>query len=332
MFFKDKEEYEEYLRENKINEIDNNDSNYFKWTTNGEIILKECKKKNSMLDVSKYTNCIGWCMLKDNATMALIKHPFGDIRRDLNMNDYYMTIYNNILLPEIANQLQNDSARYYIATEKEYKTKSYHKQYLVTLDFKHKDEKIIHGEEILEETNRDICELNINELLKALEEYLSKQNCSKSDIKRTKQDFIKQSLFNRFIKQCDEHNHNWGILVNEKSNSARMAPLYDMECSCEINIPNKYYRKTDDGSINSLECFISQFGNQQWFKWYIEEILDNFDIEKALIKSKVETKTEIPNQYQQRYKNFFGLRFHELKQAYEKVYLRKENSEKDKAK
>lgn len=327
MFFKDREEYEEYLRKNRIDEIDSETEKYFKWTKNGEILLKECKKKNSMLDVSKYTNCIGWCMLKDNETMALIKHPFGDIRRDLNMNDYYMVIYNNILLPEIANQLQNESARYYMATEKEYKRQAYHKQYLVTLDFKQKDEEIIHGEDILEEVDKDICELNINQLLDSLEKYLKKYAYSESNIERAKQDFIKQSLFNRFIKQCDENNHNWGILVNPNRHSVRIAPLYDMECSCEINIPNRYYRRTDDGSINSLECFINQYKNQQWFKLYIEEILNNFNIEKALEKSKIETKTDIPNQYKQRYREFFGLRFHELKQAYEKVYKTKENSE-----
>lgn len=324
MFFKDKEEYENYLKKNGIYESYDEIGRYFNWTNNGEIILKECKRERSALDINRYTNCESWYILKDNETMALVKHPFGDIRRDLNINDYYTTIYNNILLPQIAHQFQNDSAIYYIATEKEYKTQSYYKKYILTVDFKRKHEKMKHGEEILEEVHNDICELNVDKLINAIEKYLNKYNFSKLDIERVRQDFIKQSFFNRFIKQCDENNHNWGILVNTHTHSVRMSPLYDMECSCEINVPTRHCRKTNDGSMNSLEHFMNQYKNEEWFGLYMKQILDNFNLEEAFEKSKQETKTDIPEEYKERYRNFFGVRFYEFKNAYEKVYKRKD--------
>ena len=136
-------------------------------------------------------------------------------------------------------------------------------------------------------------------------------NYNNQDIERIKIDFIKQSFFNRFIKQYDENNHNWGILINEKAHSARIAPLYDMECSCGINKKSKKIRVTEDGSLSSLEQFMKQFKDENWFKWYIEEINKNFDLEKAFEQSKLETNTEIPEKYKQRYKDFFARRFYE---------------------
>ena len=67
--------------------------------------------RKSTIDVDNYTNCLDWNMLKDNETMVLLKRPFGDIYRELSIDDYYIAIYNNILLPQIAKQLENESAK-----------------------------------------------------------------------------------------------------------------------------------------------------------------------------------------------------------------------------
>lgn len=156
MFFKDKEEYERYLSKNKVrNEIEDTQK-YFNWSEDGEILLEKGMLRESALEVERYTNCICWVMLKDNETMALLKSQFGDIYRDLTIDDYYIAMYNNILLPEIANQLQNQSAKYYIAKNKPTKSKGYERKYLLTIDFKTKDEEIIHGEDILEDLNEDL--------------------------------------------------------------------------------------------------------------------------------------------------------------------------------
>ena len=53
--------------------------------------------------------------------------------------------------------------------------------------------------------------------------YLEKNKINKEigvknqDIENARKDFIKQTIYNRFVKQADENNHNWGILVNQKT-------------------------------------------------------------------------------------------------------------------
>lgn len=115
MFFLDKAEYEKYLQKNEIEEYIPGQENYFNWTEDGYIRLERNKFLKSNKDVSQYTNCMGWRLLSDGKTMVLIKRPFGDIYRNLSLENYYKSLYNNILLPQVAKQFQILSAIYYLA-------------------------------------------------------------------------------------------------------------------------------------------------------------------------------------------------------------------------
>ena len=194
--FKDKQEYKEYLEKQKVKISNLNDENYFEHNDNGEIVLKKQDYNISVLDVEKYTNCINWILLKNKKTMALLKRPFGDIYRELSKELYYVSLYNNILLPQIAKQFQNKSAKYYIVAED--KSNRNMKQ-ILTVDFKEKNEELIHGEELLEESDGNINELNIQSIMKHISKYLIKNGFKSQDIDTIKKEFIKQSLFNRFV-------------------------------------------------------------------------------------------------------------------------------------
>lgn len=317
MFFKDSQEYEEYLKRNEIEEIEElkKEGHYFKWTDDGKIIIDNNKYRNSALQVDQYTNCDTWMLLDDKKTMALIKYPFGDIYRLLDKTQYYIVLYNNILLPQIAKQFGNISAKYYLAINKQKQTR------VLTLDFKEQGEGLIHGEELLEEVEGNINELEIKKILERIEEYLIEQGMSEETIQRVKIDFIKQSFFNKFIKQTDENNHNWGVLINEREKSARIAPLYDMECSCDCGTRTRHLRKVEENGGTTLESFIKHYKNEDWFQNYIGEVLENFDIDKAIEDSKSETKINIPLEYRNKYKDFFGHRIFELRSAYKKYIL-----------
>ena len=312
--FSNKEEYKEYLDKQQVDISDLENDNYLEHSTSGEIILKKQDYKISAINVENYTNCLNWILLKDKKTMALLKRPFGDIYRSLTKQQYYISLYNNILLPQIAKQLQNKSAIYYIV-EGARNTKQ-----ILTTDFKDKDEELIHGEEILEEVNGDINELEIQKIVNCIEKYLLENDAKSQDIDTIKKEFIKQSLFNRFVKQSDENNHNWGILINKKENRARIAPIYDLDCCCDIGTLRKHVRKTSDGSQYDFKAFFKEFGNNKWFENYAKEIIEDFNINKAINDAKLETKIEIPSEIKEHYKNFFGERFYELKSAY-KQYL-----------
>lgn len=327
MFFKDRKEYEKYLQKNEVEEYTYGQENYFNWTGDGYIKLENDKFLKSNKDVSKYTNCMGWRLLSDGKTMVLIKRPFGDIYRDLSLQNYYKAIYNNIILPQVAKQFQISSATYYLAKkDSKKKTKGYEPTYIVTKDFKHKDEELIHGETILEENEADINELNINQLIDNIMIYLERNGYTNANREQIRREFIKQSFFNRFVKQVDENNHNWALLVDEFDKTARMAPVYDLDCCCEIGKRGNHIRKTDDGSTVSLDAFICQYKDEEWFKKYIEEVTERFDIEKSFLDAKQETNFDMSEEYKNKYRDYFALRKRELQEAYDKVYSKNQES------
>ena len=198
MYFKDEEEYKKYLDKNKI---DNNEKNLIKYTQNffefskeGDILLRKNNYQDSQIDVEQYCACKQWILLNDGKTMCLLKNSFGDIYRDLPLKDYYIALYNNILMPQIANQLQNESAIYYFAKIINKENQKDNRRYILTLDFKNKDENLLLGEEILGDYSNT---LNINEILEKLENYLKEKNIPLENIRRIKTDFIKQSFFKK---------------------------------------------------------------------------------------------------------------------------------------
>lgn len=311
--FKDEEEYKKYLENQKISILSTFEENYFQYSKNGEIILEGKDYNLSAISVENYTNCITWILLKDNRTMALLKYPFGDIYRSLNKEQYYIALYNNILLPQIAKQLQNESAIYYIVKGNK---ESNNMRHLLTIDFKDKNEELIHGEDILEQTEGNINELNITDIIKHIEMYLRYVGVKSQYINTIKIEFIKQSLYNKFVKQSDENNHNWGILIDKEKNRARIAPIYDIDCCCEIGTTRSHIRTTQDGSKYSIKSFINDFGKYKWFKTYIQEILEDFNLDKAIKDAKYETKIDIPKDIQDYYTKFFREKYYELKSAY----------------
>lgn len=324
--FNDEKEYKEYLDRQKVNISHLDEENYFKHAENGEIIIDKQDFQVSALDVERYTNCIKWILLKDQKTMALLKRPFGDIYRNLDKRQYDISVYNNILLPQIAKQFQNKSAMYYLVKGNK---ASRNIKNILTLDFKRKNEELIYGEDILEETDGDINELNIEKIIGAIDKYLNEKGFKHQDIDIIKKDFVKQSIFNRFVKQADENNHNWGILVNKKEERARMAPVYDLDCCCDVGPLKKHKRKTNDGNTTNMQGFFEDFGSHNWFNMYIKELLEDFDINKAIEKAKKETGIEIPENIKDYYKTFFGERFYELKGAYQN-YLNEKTNENEK--
>lgn len=320
--FKDIESYKLYLDKQEVSVSSIDEYNYFQHSENGEIIIKNRDYNISGIDVGDYTNCINWILLKDNRTMALLKRPFGDVYRNLNKEQYDIALYNNILLPQIAKQLQNESAIYYIVEGNELSNNMRH---LLTIDFKNESEELIHGEEILEQADGDINELNIKNIMALIEKYLLSSGVRSQDITIIKREFIKQSLYNRFVKQSDENNHNWGILINNENNRARIAPIYDLDCCCDIGTLRKHFRTTQDGSKCSMSSFVQEFGEYEWFNTYIQEILEDFDLNKAIKDAKNTTKIEIPESIQNYYKNFFGERYYELKNAYREYINSQQN-------
>ena len=237
------------------------------------------------------------------------------------LENYHKSIYNNIVLPQLAKQFQVSSAIYYLAKkDSKRKTKGYEQTYIITKDFKDKGEELIHGEEILAENGADINELNINQLIDNIMKYLERNGYTNANREQIRREFVKQSFFNRFVKQVDENNHNWALLIDEFDKTARMAPVYDLDCCCEIGKRGRHMRKTDDGSMVTLDGFMKQYKDEEWFRKYIEELMERLDIEKSFLDAKKETNFDIPENYKETYRDYFAFRKRELQEAYHKVY------------
>jgi hypothetical protein len=322
MYFKNEKEYQEYLKQNALEQntpLTISNRNYFKWDNEGNVLLSQSKCQKSNIDMTKYSSCIGWILLDDGKTMALIKNLFGDVYRDLNKEDYNIAMYNPILLPEIAIQLQNKSAKYYLAKrETKGKEPQNSMKYVLTTDFKHKGEELVDGKEILRKMGERENELTIEKLIDTLEDYLIEYGYRSEDIKRCKRDFIKQTFFNKFIDEMDENNGNWAILINQRENRCRMAPCYDMDCSCGIAKKSKIQRKNNDGTIG-IESFILQMKSQDWFSKYIEEVDKDFDLNKAFETAEKYTSITIPDTVKNRYSTFFNAKIELVKSMKQKI-------------
>lgn len=62
---------------------------------------------------------------------------------------------------------------------------------------------------------------------------------------------------------------------------------------------------------------------------YTKEIIEDFDINKAIKNSKSETGIDIPQEVKEYYKTFFGERYYELKSAYQEYLEKGTNEEKE---
>ena len=56
------------------------------------------------------------------------------------------------------------------------------------------------------------------------------------------------------------------------------------------------------------------------------EIIESFDIEKSFLDARQETNFDMPEEYKDKYRDYFAFRRRELQEAYNKVYA--ENMEK----
>ena len=318
--FRNEDEYCNYLNKNKIDknkfeEIANSRQNYFEYDDKGRILLDFKKISESTLDVSRYSTPKGWFMFS-NTNMVLLKNIFGDVYRNLSREDYLVSKYNPVLMPHVAKQFKLRSAEYLFATDKKDKRLTY----ILTPSFLNKQEELIEGNEILENPK----ELNVSEILNQINKYCKKENINVEEIIDIERTFIKQTIFNKFIKQSDENNGNWGIIKDTLS--ARMAPMYDFDCSCEIDKNSKHERKADNGKTE-LEDILIQYKDEKWLQKYLKEIIEEFNFDKILDIVEEDYNIEIEESIVRRYKEFFKRRIQELGKIYNKIYEEKELEE-----
>ena len=320
--FKDAREKEEYLQKNKvIYDFNKLVKDYFEWDEEGNILLDSSKCCQSIRDITNYATCIGWIMLPDGS-LALLKNSLGDVDRRLNLSDYNIARYNCLLMPELARQFGLESAQYYFAKRVKNRPKTSLK-FILTTDFRNKEKKeeLVEGLDILSDDNI----FSITEIIEQMEDYLIENGARIEDIEQCKRDFLKQTLFHKFIEHTDENNGNWGI-IKDQYNHFQLAPCYDLDCACRIHKTTKKRRQCDNTKTD-LQSFIEQYKEESWLPRYLEEVMEHFSLQEAYKKVEENTKIKIPEQERIRYEAFFQEKQKELKKAYELVIVGEEKGE-----
>lgn len=333
MFFKSYEDEQRYLGKNQISGLESN--NEINWDENGKLVLQTSKCLQSSINVEDYRACIGWVMLKSSKKMALIKNCFGDINRDMTIENYYISKYNPILVPEIARQFLLEAAQYYIVTRAKGKRAS-KIDLMLTTDFRDEEQE----EELIE--GKYICgaELKTSQIIEKQQEYLMEHNASPEDMEMVRRNFIKQTIFNKFIEQTDENNGNWGIVKN-KNGRFKLAPIYDLDCTCGVSL--KGYgitKRICDNGRDDLDSIVMQYKDEPCLQEYMKYVIQNFSIEKAFEKAKINSKIDFSRIAQieknpkasvvkQRYEVFFTQNFEKLKTAYKRAFIQKDEKLQD---
>lgn len=315
MFFNERE-YNNYLNKNKVNreEVEKNNSfkkNFHEKDKNGRIILDMKKYAKSAIDISNYSTPIGWYML-DNMDMVLVKNIFGDVYRNLNEEKYNFSKYNAIIIQHLSKQFGIKSAQYYLATEKG----NTRLTYIITPSFLNKDEKLIEGNLIL----KNPMELNIDKIIKQIEAYGKDKNYNIEDIISIKHNFLKQTIFNKFVMQSDENNGNWAVVEN--GINAKFSPIYDYDCSCGVETKTKHLRCSNNGNTE-IKDVLEQYKEEKWLQKYVKDAISKVNFERV-IEDIEDNGINIEEKTLNNYRKFFKERKLELEQSYNEVYEQKE--------
>lgn len=327
--FRDKNELELYLQKNGCL----NETTYL---LNG-LYFKRSKKdgvielsKRDIVTSTKYLGnaaaALEWVFLTDSS-MALIKNYYPDLCRMYSNDERNIMINNNYILPEIAHQFNLHSAEYHRCRFKNISNKNPKLEYTLTQSFLKPNEELIHGIDIVQDSEKSpsTSDLKISNQLTKLTNYLKLRGISVSDINDIKRDFIKQSIFNRFTKQADEHNGNWGIIYDGKR--ARLADCYDLEISSgmtnKVSKLSIYERLADDNS-SSLNSIITQYKDLPWMQEYLQEVLSSININNAIEVAKTVHIANISEKTENYFKEFYDNRKNELQQVYDTLYVKKE--------
>lgn len=326
----------------------------FEKDSKGNIIIEDGTYVSSKLNTTQYNFTNGWILLSQpgtinregvQGTMALVKSYIPDKYPGYyDESDKEILRANNFVMPEIAKQFELEAAEYYnvvfedgeeLKNRENYIIEGRTKKqkikpktrYLLTPSFRRNNEKMVHLSDFL--TDKD--ELDARKLLDEIRTYLLRENVVASDIDNVLREFIKQSIFNKFIDFSDEHNLNTGILISndKKEKRARLAPCYDLDFSGGVyNITDggypKFFLRHNGNGGNTLTSILAVFFTK-FERDYLAEIIPKIDIEEAIKTGEENGNLKLSEIARQRYKDFFRNQQEELESFYEN-YCRNYNN------
>lgn len=186
--------------------------------------------------------------------------------------------YCNVLIaPEIAKQFRIESAQYFLG--KSDRKDGIERMYSLTPSFLKEDEELINAYDILE-SKRDIISWSVGGILGVLGRKLSYRFVDETSIQKINFDVLKQTFFNKVIKNTDDV-YNWGIIL-KKDNSMRLAPAFDFDFSFDIYTARKRQRLSSNYSTR-IEDFMRDYKSYPGFQQFVQDCIKNFDINEIFM-------------------------------------------------
>lgn len=263
--------------------------------------------------------------------MCLVKNPLGDVFKSIKESGKNISLYNNILLPYMAQEAFGvESVKYFLAKF----VGDGHKinvkpdaKYLISLDAKNDGEEVIEGWNMVHDSAVEDFGNFFSARTYAMTEYLRLRKVPEHRIQEITDELIRQEIFKKFVRYVDNHNANWAIGVDGRN--VRLFPIYDLDLCCEADYASEIETQTDEGQVD-LKSFIIQYKDLPWMERYLEEIIENSDMDKIFETSFERTKTAIPDEIKDYYKQFFNKRIKELEEAYNEITSERQEGDEDK--
>lgn len=241
-----------------------------------KIDFRKVRDNNGRVMVNKLNSCYlssvkvsghyaeNWMQIFDGErilTKELIEDkPGAHVEKDLN-REYQYSEFNAILTPYILRQIGIDTAEYYLGSR-------WTKNLIVTPSFLKEDEKLIGGDEIMATPFDPYVPYILETLTEDYGENVANE-------------FLIQTFASKFINQTDEKNTNWGVIYNKKTKEYRMAPMFDFDMAgvTDTNFTRRYAEKEYESTLSD---FYYYYGHFPFIRAFLEGILTNFNLEKAI--------------------------------------------------
>ena len=286
----------------------------------GNILLKESEITRTGIETLRCLLAKEWIILPDG-TMALIKKNNRARFEKFSAKEKKISYYNNFFLPELCSRFEVPSAKYYPVKITD-EDGNVIEENILTPIFLDKGEELIHATDILGFITNPQKEFFVKDIFEKMRIFLKTRKFPEEEIDDFEDDFIRQTIFNRFIKHVDERSENWGIIVNGRH--VRLAPNYGMTFSCGLTKKERYTRGVNDLGENNLALVFQTYKRKKWMKEYLERVISRIDIDDCCKKVEEKTGVHISPSVRKYYNTYFADRFSEFKGAYYKLFRKGE--------
>jgi len=282
--------------------------------------ITDCIDSNGAIDLTKIlyipsiVNARGgkskfsdrWIITPDLRTYLIKRNP----RYSSSVKHPY---YNILITNKIAQKMNVPCAQYYLARNGSDCDVGNN----ITCNFLKDGESLISGEQVVTYASFGCPTELLSSRLLYIEKYLKYMKVEPEVMEEIRRNYIKLAFLNRFINNTDEADWNYGLIYDGVSKKITgLAPGFDFDFTLNAHPDIGRALLLDDGT-SEITSFIEQFKHEQWFRGFVQEFINNFNIEEVLQEVQAEHRVTIEQEELERNTKFLEQQFSMVKRAVE---------------